>query len=95
MLSDTCKIRQYDCAALSSVALNTLCLFALEKWNTFPLNIQSGNTKLIIFTSDSSGYEDSNCFSLMEIKTCLLCQLLNVGIAAGSGIKYLIYSGPL
>lgn len=77
------------------VALNILCLFPLEKWNAFPLNIQLGNTKLIIFTSDLSGYEDSNCFSLMEIKTCLLCQLLNVGIAAGSAIRYLIYGGTL
>lgn len=30
-----------------------------------------------------------------KIKTCLPCQLLNVGIAAGWGIKYLIYSAAL
>lgn len=63
--------------------------------NCFPLNMQLGNRNLVIFTSDSSGYEDSNCFSLMEIKTCLPCQLLNVEIAAGCGIKYLIYSAAL
>lgn len=78
----------------SFVVLNILCLFLLEKYYCFPLNIQLGNTKLVIFTSDLSGYEDSNCFSL-EIKTCLPCQLLNVGIAAGCGIKYLIYSVTL
>lgn len=57
--------------------------------------MQSGNRNLVIFTSDLSGYEDSNCFSLMEIKTCLPCQLLNVEIAAGCGIKYLIYGATL
>lgn len=72
-----------------------LCLFPLEKCNCFPLNMQSGNRNLVIFTSDLSAYEDSNCFSLMEIKPCLPCQLLNVEIAAGCGIKYLIYSATL
>lgn len=84
-----CRIRQYDCSG-SPLSWYRVCFaaFPLEKRDSLPLNIQSGSANLIIFTSELSGYENSNCFSLMEIKTCLPCQLLNVGVAAGCGVKY-------
>lgn len=50
---------------LGGAVLRALLVCPLEK-KMFPPNIHSGNTELVILTCNSSGFEDSNCFRLME-----------------------------
>lgn len=50
---------------LGGAVLRALLACPLEK-KMFPPNIHSGNTELVILTCNSSGFEDSNCFRLME-----------------------------